>query len=42
MPADCAHLEVDDNHEDNDSGQQVHDVREVGAVESLLESSNLR
>lgn len=34
-------LEVDDDDEDEDSGEQVEDVRQVLAVESLLESADL-
>ena len=34
-------LEVDDSTEDNDCGNQVHDVGEVLAVESLLERNSL-
>lgn len=34
-------LEVDDGTEDNDCGNQVHDVGEVLAVESLLERNSL-
>ena len=34
-------LEVDHHEEDQDRGQQVGDVRQVGAVESLLERAHL-
>lgn len=38
---DAEALEVDDGGEDDDGGKQVHDVGEVLAVESLLESTLL-
>lgn len=38
---DAEALEVDDGSEDGESGEQVHDVGEVLAVESLLESTLL-
>lgn len=38
---DAEALEVDDSGEDEDGGQKVHDVGEVLAVESLLESALL-
>ena len=38
---DAETLEVDDSAENDDSGDQVHDVGQVLAVESLLESDSL-
>lgn len=35
------HLEVYDDEEDDDGGQQVGDVGQVGSIESLLQRSDL-
>ena len=35
-----SHLEVDDDEEDEDGGEQVGDVRQVGPVERLLQCAD--
>ncbi len=35
------YLEVDDDHEDGDSGHQLHDVGQAAAIEGLFQGADL-